>query len=103
QEKSDVAGVTTRPIGPELHREQRLLRRDLDGDPVLVVDRLPFDCTAECGQRVGARDLEVQPGRIPVVALGYLSRGSGDRGVAPRSDVNRVEVLCDSTVEIAER
>lgn len=37
------------------------------------------------------------------MALGYLGRGSGDRGVASGSDVNRVEVLGDSTVEVAER
>lgn len=79
------------------------LCRHLDDNPELVVDGLPLDCTAECGQRVGACDLEVQPGRIPVVALGHLGRGSGDRGVAPRPDVKRVEVLGDSTVEVAER
>lgn len=37
------------------------------------------------------------------MALSHLGRGSGNRRVAPRSDVQRVEVLGDSTVEVAER
>ena len=80
-----------------------VLRRNLDDNPVLVVNGLPLDCTAERGQRVGARDVEVHPGRIPVVAPGHLGGGCGYRGVAPGADVKRVEVLGDSSVEVAER
>lgn len=37
------------------------------------------------------------------MSLNDLGRSSGDRGVAPGPDVERVEVLGDSTVEVAER